>query len=189
MQEDTTCRPIAAPFPSAKAQLLTNRKSVTRKLPQTIRFEAGSIGIRTYLKDHNAWTERTLDNIHWDAHGASHYNHQSQHCFLIKLCHRHLPLGQRLHRRDPKYPSTCPGCREDLETQTHFLTCTADSLLQWRLQLLTNLRQLMTELHTDSNLQETILTCLNNTLAADTPPPMEPLGQHTRPRHTLDGQP
>jgi hypothetical protein len=108
IQEDTTRRPIAALFPSAKAQLLIKGKSLTRKLPQTIHFEAGSVGIRTYLKDRNAWAKRTLDNIHWDSHGVSHSFHQC--CFLIKLCHGHLPLGQRLHCRDPKYPSTCPGC-------------------------------------------------------------------------------
>lgn len=170
MQEDTTRRPIAALFPSAKAQLIIKGKSVTRKLPFAIRYEAGSIGIRTYLKDRNSWTERTLDDIHWDSHGSSHSFHRPQRCFLIKLCHRHLPLGQTLHRRDSKYPSTCPGCREELETQAHFLKCNGDSRIAWRVKLLTELRQQMTKLHTASNLQEAILSCLDNSLAGRTNP-------------------
>jgi hypothetical protein len=176
MQEDTTRRPIATLFPSAKAQLIIKGKSVTRKLPFAIRYEAGSIGIRKYLKDRNSWTERTLNDIHWDSHGASHSYHRPQRCFLIKLCHRHLPVGKTLYQRNPKYPSTCPGCREELETQSHFLKCNGDSRIAWRVKFITDLRQQMTILHTDTNLQEAILTCLDNSLAGRPNPTRGPFG-------------
>jgi hypothetical protein len=59
-------------------------KTVTRKIPQAIRYEAGSVGIRQYLMQRNTWTEPILDSIIWDAHGAGHSYHQPQRCYLIK---------------------------------------------------------------------------------------------------------
>jgi hypothetical protein len=67
MQEDPICRPHAALFLSAKAQLLIKLSSATRKIPQAIRMEAGSIVIQGYLLKCNLWTENTLNDIHWDA--------------------------------------------------------------------------------------------------------------------------
>jgi hypothetical protein len=42
LQEEHPKRPIALLFPTAKCQLIVNEKSVTRIIPQTLRFEAGS---------------------------------------------------------------------------------------------------------------------------------------------------
>jgi hypothetical protein len=132
MQEDRTHRPTAALFPSAKVQLIIKDVSITRKIPMVIRSAAGSLGIRTYLQERNTWSEATLNNVHWDTHGASHSYHRPHRCYLVKLCHRHLPLGQTLDRRDNKYPSTCPGYRIDPETQSHHIQCKAPSRMLWR---------------------------------------------------------
>jgi hypothetical protein len=64
MQEDLQRRPVVALFPSAKAQLIIDNASVTRKIPQSIRYAAGSAEIRKYLQERNPWTESILDNIH-----------------------------------------------------------------------------------------------------------------------------
>jgi hypothetical protein len=45
MQEDKTRQLIVALFPSAKAHLIINDATVTRKIPQAIRFKAGSFKI------------------------------------------------------------------------------------------------------------------------------------------------
>jgi hypothetical protein len=63
MKEDHTRRPTVALFPSANAQLIINKASVTQKLPQAILFKEGSTGIRKYLMTRNAWTKQTLDDI------------------------------------------------------------------------------------------------------------------------------
>ena len=76
MTKDRTRRPTVALFPSAKAQLIIKGASVTRQLPQAIRFAAGSIGIRQYLMERNGWSEDTLDEVHWEAHGACHSSHR-----------------------------------------------------------------------------------------------------------------
>ncbi len=182
MQEDLTRRPKVALFPSAKAQLLIHNVSITRKIPQSIRYAAGSKEIKRYLMDRNMWPRTTMEDIHWDAHGAAHSYHRPQRCFLVKLCHRHLPLGVKLHRRDPKYPPTCPGCQDDLETHHHFITCKAASRIQWRIALLAQLRQHMTFTKTDDILKETILDCLDRTMA------QRPIYTHGPFRQALEAQ-
>jgi hypothetical protein len=53
VQEDLHRRPIAALFPSAKAQLIINGKLITHKIPQVICFAVGSLQIRQYLMERN----------------------------------------------------------------------------------------------------------------------------------------
>jgi hypothetical protein len=109
--------------------------------------------------------EKTLDDVNWEAHGASHSFHRPQKCYLVKLCHRHLPIGQTLNRRDKKYSPTCPGCRIDPETQLHYIQCKAPSRIEWRLKLLTALRKQMEVLQTNPNLQECIINCIDAALS------------------------
>jgi exonuclease III len=165
MQEDHTRRPIVALFPSAKAQLLIQGASVTRKIPQAIRFAAGCKDIQQYLRERNTWSENTLDDINWDAHGSSHSHHRPHRCYLVKLCHRHLPLGAKIHRRDPKYSPICPGCREDLETHNHYIKCGAPSRIQWRINLLATIHKQLTKSSTDDQLQETIIDSIDRAIA------------------------
>jgi hypothetical protein len=120
MQEDLIWQPIAAIFPSAKAQLIHF-------------FASDGIQIRQYLLERNEWSERTLDKINWESHGASHSYHWPQRC------HHHLPLGQTLHhhsshRRDSKYSSICPGCRLEPEMQHRYLQCEVPSRMAWRIK-------------------------------------------------------
>jgi hypothetical protein len=157
--------PIALLFPSAKCQFINNKQTVMCQIPQRSRFEAGSIDIQQYLMEQNAWTEMTMKDIHWDAHKASHNYHQPQRCYLMKLCHRRLPLGQTLHRRDKKYPPTCPGCQLEPETQNHYIQCEANTSTEWQIKLLTALKRQMENLHRNPNLQEAILHCLDSAMA------------------------
>ncbi len=63
MQEDLTRRPKVALFPSAKAQLLIHNVPITRKIPQSIRYAAGSTEIKRYLIDRNMWPRATMEDI------------------------------------------------------------------------------------------------------------------------------
>jgi hypothetical protein len=165
-QEESIHQGRASLFPSAKCQLILDGASVTRKLPQAIRFQAGAAPMREYLMKRNHWDRATLDSISWEAHGASHSYHRGQRVFLIKLCHRHLALGKKLHRRDSKYPATCPGCGDNaLESHDHFIGCSAQSRITWRTELLSATRQHLDQTKTDSNLTESILNALDRALA------------------------
>jgi hypothetical protein len=165
MVEDKTRRQTATLFPSARAQLIIKDVSVTRKIPQAIRFATGSQEIRKYLMNCNTWSKQTLDDINWEAHGSSHSSLRPHKCFLVRICHCHLPLGKRLHHRDSKYPSQCPGCCSIPKSQQHFLQCAAPSHIEWRIHLLTVLRAQMKVFKTKTNLQEAIVNCIDSTLS------------------------
>jgi hypothetical protein len=165
MQEDQTQHPVAALFPLAKAQFIIKEASVTRKIPQAICYTAGNTDIRDYLMERNSWTENTLDDIHWHAHGVGHLHHQTQQCYLAKMCHHHLPLGETLHRCVAKYSPICPGCRDEAELQDHYIQCQAPSRMKWRMALLATLRKQMEKTNTNKYLQETILVRINNVMA------------------------
>jgi hypothetical protein len=174
MTEDKERRPTVSLFLSVKAQLIINDDSVTRKLPLAIHYAAGSILIRPYLMNIVAWTEQTLDSINWDAHGAGHLYHQPYRCYLVKLCHWHLPIGKLLHRQDTKYSPTCPGCRDATEDQDHYLQCEAPSRIKWRISLITALHKQLAWFKMDGQFQEMILKVIDNTLADRVIPMMGP---------------
>jgi hypothetical protein len=52
----------------------------------------------------------------------------------------------------------------ETKTQNHYIQCQAPSRIQWRIQLLASVRQVMERLNTDSNLQETILNCIDSAI-------------------------
>jgi hypothetical protein len=62
MEEDKTRRPIVALFPSAKAHLIINEATVTCKIPQAIRFEAGSLKIREETYENTCRNEMNGQN-------------------------------------------------------------------------------------------------------------------------------
>ena len=165
MQEDLTRRPVVALFPTAKVQLIIQEASVTRRIPQAIRLAAGMKDMEEYLLDRNSWTKQTFDDIHWEAHGAGHSHHRPQRCYLVKMCHRHLPVGETLHRRAAKYSPLCPGCRDEPESQNHYFQCSAISRIKWRIASLSTLRKQMEKTNTDEYLQETILDCIDSAMA------------------------
>jgi hypothetical protein len=152
-------------FPSAKAQLLIDDVSITCKIPQAIQFAAGLGPIQKYLKTRNTWTDQILKEVDWEAHGNSHSYHQSQHCFLVKLCHHHLPLGKPLHRRNTKYSPICPGCQDNTKDQHHFLQCAAPSRIMWWLTMLTKVHTQLSRMHMNAHLQETIIDCIDKALS------------------------
>jgi hypothetical protein len=76
-----------------KTQLLIKASLLTWKIPQAIQKEGGSITIWGYLLKCNFWMENILTGVHWDTHRVSHLHHWLQRCYLIMLCHWHLPLG------------------------------------------------------------------------------------------------
>jgi hypothetical protein len=162
---DAPTVPKVALFPTAQCQLIIDGKSITRKIPQAIRHQAGLNDIQTYLMERNNWSEDTFSEVDWEAHGKAHSHHREQRCYLIKLCHRHLPTGQTLHRRDDKYPARCPGCGNSDESHDHFIGCAAVSRIKWRLQLLATLKKQLQVTKTAETLQDLILDVIDKAIA------------------------
>jgi hypothetical protein len=153
-------------FPTAKCQLLLAGKSITRKIPQAIRYQAGLENIQTYLMERNKWNQATFHEIAWEAHGKAHAHHRTHQNYLIKLCHPYLPTGRTLHRRNRKYPSRwCPGCNATDETHEHYIGCDAASRIKWRLELLAAIKKQMTVTKTPELLQDLLIDVLDRALA------------------------
>jgi hypothetical protein len=157
--------PKVALFPTARCQLILDGRSITRKIPQAIRHQAGLGDLQTYLMEQNNWTLNTFHEINWEAHGKAHSHHRDQRCYLIKLCHRHLPTGQTLHRRDEKYPARCPGCNNTDESHDHYIGCDAASRIKWRLQLLAALKKQLQTGQTAEPLQDLIVDVIDRAVA------------------------
>jgi hypothetical protein len=60
----------------------------------------------------------------------------------------HLPVGEKANRNDSKYSPSRPACFAPLETNEHFLLCTATSRVHWRQKFLSSLENELTRLHT-----------------------------------------
>jgi hypothetical protein len=84
-----------------------------------------------YLKDHNKWDQSQYDLICWPAFSSA-WNTNVSPCFVPKFCHKHLPVGVKAHRNDPKYLHCCPACGDPLKTNEHLLMCRAPSRIVWQ---------------------------------------------------------
>ncbi len=163
--KDAPTYPKVSLFPTAQCQLIVNGNSVTRKIPQMIRYQAGVGEIQKYLLERNQWNIETFNKIDWEAHGKAHSHHRTHQNYLLKLCHRHLPIGRTLHRRDGKYPARCPGCNSTDETHEHYLGCDAASRIKWRLDFLSAMTKQMKFTKTMEPLQDLMIDVLDRAMA------------------------
>jgi hypothetical protein len=93
--------------------------------------------------------------------------------FVPKFCHRHLPVGIKAHRNDPKYSPSCPACGDPLETNSQFLLCSAPSRLAWRKQFLTSLEKELRRLQTSAPLILFLVSVFHSLLEGIPVPPTE----------------
>jgi hypothetical protein len=144
---------IAAPipqslvFPSAVCQLDVSDATVSRKVQAALRYSAMAPAMSKYLKDRNDWDEATYASVCWPAFSSARYSTPNSR-FVPKYSHRHLPVGGKANRNDPKYSPCCPACSSPLETNEQFLLCKAPSRIQWRQQFLASLERELSRLYT-----------------------------------------
>jgi hypothetical protein len=72
--------------------------------------------------------------------------------FIPKHCHRHLPIGVKAHHNNSKYSPSCTACGDPLETNEHFLMCSAPSRIAWRQQFISSLDKELQRLHTGATM-------------------------------------
>jgi hypothetical protein len=94
--------PLVPVFPSAVCQLDIRDATSTRRLQSALRWSAATPDMVTYLKDRNKWDQSQYDLICWPAFSSARNTTVSPR-FVPKFCHRHLPVGVKAHRNDPKY--------------------------------------------------------------------------------------
>jgi hypothetical protein len=128
------------PFnPESRVMFSINGIAVTRRLETTIRTHARLPALRTYYNDSLKWDDRTFDAIDWDVFGGVYSKMRKRRNFITKFCTYHLPTGDRLNRRDPRYDDRCPTCHSPSETDDHILQCPSPARRAWRSDLVKTL--------------------------------------------------
>jgi hypothetical protein len=87
------------------------------------------------------------------------------HASFPKQFHRHLPVGVKANRNDPKYPPSCPACDEPYETDEHFLLCKAPTRIAWRTKFLAALERELLRPHTVDSMIQFLKTALDRILS------------------------
>jgi len=131
-------------FPEAKVAVHSDEGSITYRLAATLHLFCTGPALGTYILEINyTWTHNTFCDVDWQSHQAALRALEPYKMTLVKYLHGNLPVGSRAHRRDPRYPHSCPSCGAPQETDKHLFTCQAESRETWRRQFLQKLWALL----------------------------------------------
>ena len=105
-----------------------------------------------------------IDTIDWTVHGRAINRHAPRKNTLVKYLHNILPVGEVVHRYNPKYPRNCPSCNQDHENQKHLLVCQAASRKEWRCLTVTKIRRQLDAAETNLELMTIALDGIQSVL-------------------------
>ena len=100
----------------------------------------------------------------WNAHGRALKKLHQHRPTIIKYIHQILPLGDRTHKYDRKYPPHCPSCGAPNENLVHFWNCQASTRINWRRQFLRELNQKLIDLRTGPEVRNLLVAKLRAVL-------------------------
>ena len=108
-----------------KTDLIIDGEFITSNIKANIRSAFGTGPMREYLQEKWQWSDETIEDIDWEAHGrALHRLPNSARISTTKMIHRWLPTSARQHELSQgRHPASCPICNHDHEDQYHFLSC------------------------------------------------------------------
>jgi hypothetical protein len=95
-------------LPTSGCQLHLAQGTTTRDIKSELKLARAVPLMREKLCKDNSWEEEHYDSIDWDSHGRALkqlHNHKST---LVKYLNNILPVGQKVHKYNPKYPENCP---------------------------------------------------------------------------------
>jgi exonuclease III len=131
-EHGTQPRPIGPFLPTTMAQLLIQGESVSSHYKTRIREAATLPPYFEYLEEKFHWDEVTRKEIDWPVYKQIIRSFPAQHTTLVKHLHKIAPTGEIAHRNNHHYPSECPSCDCEVETNDHVLLCSAISRQRWR---------------------------------------------------------
>jgi hypothetical protein len=106
------------------ATLLINGIEVVSNLPSAIRRASTTQDLRAYMEKKYKWTTATADNIDWHCHGTALSRLKgSKQRFIHKFIHEWTPVNGHKSQGHQGSAALCPFCKNEVETQQHFLTC------------------------------------------------------------------
>ena len=155
--------PLVPPTLFCPVQLVLDDTTITSFPRSRLAHHSSHSKLLAYLKRRHAWTDQTIDLIHWSAHrSAFHHFTLAHRPFLCKLIHRHLPLGKRLASWTTDYPTLCPTCQHPNEDFEHFLACPGRQT--WTIERLFRLNQDLQRIRTAPSLRRLLVIQLRNLL-------------------------
>ena len=156
-------------FPAGECVLQLNQGTITRDYKRVCAEAQTLPPLRSKIIQRSEWNPSVFDNVDWDAHGRALARHHKHRTTLIKYIHTILPLGDRVHKYDTRYPSTCPSCQAPTETLDHFWRCQAATRLSWRCQFLKDLNQKLIDLKTGPQVRTLLVAKLHAVLDGEPP--------------------
>jgi hypothetical protein len=122
-QTMTNTRYLQQTFPKIDTPfLMIKQKRITTDYQATIRHQATTLQANEYLKDKYTWSEKTLNNIHWESHGKAMNNRRGRkQKTTTQFIHQWLPVNSASFRALKGTARLCPYCNS--HDYTHFLGC------------------------------------------------------------------
>jgi hypothetical protein len=99
-------------------------EEVTDQIAETIRHAAGTMDLRAYMQKKYKWNDATIENIDWMIHSQALQNLQpNDRKTCTQFIHGWLPTCGHPGQLKIATSQTCPICKEQIESQAHFLSC------------------------------------------------------------------
>lgn len=153
-------RPEVLLTDTAGVHLVTPRGSATKDYDSAIRYQATKPGLSKHIQERYEWSDRTMSNVNWTAHGSSLRKKIQRKTHYTKLVHGILPTGKHMHRKDP-FRSLCPLCQDTAEDWCHILKCPHENRGRWRDQLIPKVEEKCASLKTRPVLKRLLRDALN----------------------------
>jgi hypothetical protein len=164
--EHGMARPIVLLTDTAGVHLVTPKGSTTSQYDAVVRYQATYPALFKYIQERNGWSSRVMQNVNWQAHGASLRKKLERKTHYLKLVHGILPTGSNLHRTDP-IRSRCPLCQAPNEDWYHIVRCPHHTRESWRVDTVHTLKKKCTSLQTRPFLTTVLCDALSGWLRHD----------------------
>jgi hypothetical protein len=160
--------------PNTVAHLILEDQRVTSNHTQIMKDNYHSIELREYMTESNDWEPEVLDDIWWSIHGKALASfHIGNRTTLQKFIHRRSACNEKENRYHEYKSNTCKKCVDVTETQLHVLLCAnCSQRADAKKQFIINLRKIMVNTKTNSDLSRVLVHNLEAWLHSRDPEPI-----------------
>jgi hypothetical protein len=118
-------------LPADRCQILIDNKQVCSKHTKTLRENYHSRNMYQYLQEKYKWSDKTLNNIWWEAHGkALLLLTEGKLAIIQKFNHEHISCNYRESKFYSNRSPYCRVCPLRIEDTDHIVKCMGDSANQ-----------------------------------------------------------
>jgi hypothetical protein len=165
--------------------LQLNRKRVAGDYKIALRQASTAPDIKSYYSDKYEWSQETIADTHWTAHGKSLTKLPSRTCKTItQMIHQWLPVNATYSINAVGTGRLCPFCLTCDKDDRHFLSCLHPTLSHLWAQAARNITKAL--IRYDSQIDRQILRLISEAITKwrTTPTPTVPTWLHPK-YHTL----